>query len=603
VTFTGQGVSEDDDATGRAGILASARTAGRETRESLASVFRNRNLRRVQLSLVGSMIGDWAYATGVTVWAYGVGGATAVGIWVGIRLALMAVTAPLGAAVADRMSRKRLMVLCDLVRAVLVAGAAVCLVLETPAAVIFVLATLTALLGTPFRCAQRALMPALAETPDELTASNGTSSTVESLAFFVGPALGAMLLAVADVEVVFFLNAATFLWSMVMVTGIRMPAKPDTPEPVAAGSSGPVADSGDGAAADPVADPGDGAVPDDSPAEPAKESFLSEISAGFRSILADRDLLVVTILVCAQTVVAGASAVFAVVMAVEVLDVGAHGVGYLDSVLGVGAIVGGVLAIARTTKHRLAQDMTVGVFLWSIPLLLVTVWPSPIAAFATVCILGLANPLVDVNMDTIMMRMTPDAVLGRVFGSLEACLIATMALGSFVMPLLLHWWNLRVAMAIIGIPVAVLALVCLPRMRQLDAKLRAPAGLRLLQAIPMFAPLSPATVEGLAGSLTSLPVPAGAVVVREGEDSDRFFVIETGLVEVTQAGTVLRREGPGDFFGEIGLLRDVPRTATITAVEDTVLLVLGRQDFLDAVTGQREARLAADDIVSRRLTV
>jgi CRP-like cAMP-binding protein len=91
-------------------------------------------------------------------------------------------------------------------------------------------------------------------------------------------------------------------------------------------------------------------------------------------------------------------------------------------------------------------------------------------------------------------------------------------------------------------------------------------------------------------------------VLSEGGESDRFFIIESGLVEVTQAGAVLRREGPGEFFGEIGLLRDVPRTATVTAVEDSVFLVLGREEFLDAVTGQNDAYRAADDIVSLRLS-
>jgi CRP-like cAMP-binding protein len=119
----------------------------------------------------------------------------------------------------------------------------------------------------------------------------------------------------------------------------------------------------------------------------------------------------------------------------------------------------------------------------------------------------------------------------------------------------------------------------------------------------MFTPLTLATVEALARKLVRAAVSAGDVVLLEGEESDRFFVIESGLVEVTQGGAVLRREGPGEFFGEIGLLRDVPRTATVTAVEDTVLRTLGRDEFLAAVNGQREAFLAADDIVSRRLTV
>ena len=140
----------------------------------------------------------------------------------------------------------------------------------------------------------------------------------------------------------------------------------------------------------------------------------------------------------AQTVVAGATAVFPLVMAVEILHTGAKGVGLLDSASGLAAIFGGIFAIARATKHKLGQDLIVGVFLWSFPLILVTIWPSPIAAFVAMAFLGFANPLVDVNVFTVIQRLTPDAVLGRVFGAFETCLIGTMALGSAITPVMLH---------------------------------------------------------------------------------------------------------------------------------------------------------------------
>ena len=554
-------------------VLEGARSAVRETSQSLRCVFRNPNLRRIQLALAGSMIGDWAYATAVAVWAYGVGGASAVGIWTAIRLTLLAITSPMGATIADLRPRRKVMIASDLIRAGLVALAALCLVLDLPAATVFVVATVTSLVGSAFRPAQRALMPALANRPEELTASNGTSSTLESLAFFVGPAIGALLLGVADVPVVFLVNACTFVWSALFVLGVRVPATDTRP--------GPVTPS------------------DDTP----KNSFLGEALAGFRTILRDRDLLVVTMQVSAQTVVAGASAVFTIVIAVDILGSGARGVGYLDSVLGVGAIVGGFVAIARVTRFKLAQDMTSGVVLWALPLLLVSLWPHPLAAFLAVALLGLGNPLVDVNMDTIFQRIAPDEVLGRVFGALETCLISTMALGAVLMPILVSWLGLRAGLAVVGVGVTVVALSGLPRMRSLDARLSRPAGIDVLRSIPMFAPLSPSVLETLARRLTPVRVPSGEVFIREGEASDRFYVIASGLVEVTQNLSVLRREGPGEFFGEIGLLRDVPRTATIIAVEDTQLLALEREDFLDAVTGQIDARSAAEDIVTRRLAV
>src|SRR3954453_9822406 len=201
-----------------------------EMRDSLVAVFRNPNLRRIQVAFAGSAIGDWAYATAVAVWAFGVGGAQAVGIFTAVRLALMAVTAPFAATLADRMDRKVLMILCDLARAVLVSLGAVFLFVDAPAWPIFLVAILAALLGSPFRTAQRALVPSLVERPEDLTASNGASSTIESIAFFVGPALGALLLGITNVEVVFLANVVTFLLSMLLIT--RLDVRPaDAPEP------------------------------------------------------------------------------------------------------------------------------------------------------------------------------------------------------------------------------------------------------------------------------------------------------------------------------------------------------------------------------------
>jgi MFS family permease len=561
------------------GMMGGARAALQETGSSLRSVFANPALRRLQLAFAGSMIGDWAYGTAVAVWAYGVGGATAVGVWIAVRMTLMALTSPLTATLADRLPRKAVMIGADLTRAVLVAGAALCLYLDTPAWPVFVLATAAALASTPFRAAQGAITPALANTPSELTASNGTSSTLESLSFFVGPAIGAALLAVGSVQLVFLLNAGTFLLSMLLVARIRVT----------------VAARAESTAAEPSPE---------ATADEAAESFLAETSAGFRSIWADKDLLLVILEVSVQTIIAGGSTVFMVVMAVEVLDSGPKGVGYLNSVLGIGAIIGGLVAISRAPKHKLAQDMTVGVVLWSLPLLLVTGWSSPVTVYAAMVALGLGNPLVDVNMYTIVQRITPDEVLGRVLGALEACAIGGMAVGSALTPLLLHWIGLRGTLAVLGAGVAVLALAGLPRMRALDRRLVPPATLPLLQGIEMFLPLSPTVQESLARALARLDVAAGAVVLQQGGVSDRFYIIESGRVRVTaDDGRVLREEGPGEFFGEIGLLRDVPRTATITAVEDTVLQTLDRDDFLAAVTGVSESRRMVEDLVARRLAV
>jgi len=556
--------------------LTSIGSAVRETGSSLSIVFRRAPLRRLNLALAGSLVGDWAYTTAVAVWAYDVGGAAAVGIWSTIRLALMAVVAPFGSALADRMSRKTLMVVCDLVRAVLVVAAAALVEWDGPVAAVYVLATLAPMFGTAFRPAQLALTPSLVENPQELTAANGVGSTLESLAFFVGPAIAGFLLAVADVATVFVLNATTFVLSAALVAGIRV-ASTAGPAPV-----GPAPDA------------------PHEPPEP-KVGFLSEAMEGFRVVRRSADLLLVFVIYSAQTVVAGASFVFGVAIAFDLTDLGASGLGWLDSTLGVGAILGGLLAIGLATRKRLASDFGWGVIFWALPLLLISIWPTAAAAFLAMAVIGAANPIVDINANTIIQRIAPDAVLGRVFGALESCLIATMALGALAMPALIAGPGLRWGLVILAVPIVAIGLAAMPHLRKLDRSVSEPEGVELLGSTPLFAPLARPLLESVAARMVRVEVPAGQAVVREGDVGDRFYVIESGSLAATFEGRPLSTMGPGDCFGEIALLRDVPRTATVTAVEDSVLQAVEREDFLAAMSGDRELMSRTESLAARRI--
>jgi MFS family permease len=545
-----------------------------ETTSSLATVIHNPGLRRVNLAFAGSSIGDWAYATAIVVWAYGVGGVTAVGVWGVVRLLLMTVVTPFASTVVDRLPRKTVMVGADLIRAVLVLAAAALIWADAPPVTVFVVATVVSLAGTPFRPAVAALLPSLVEAPEELTAANGTTSTVESLAFFVGPALGGLLLTVASVPVVVVFNALTFLFSAALTARIRVPVR--APLEVAEAA-------------------------DDASSSADEPSFIQEAFAGFRTIWAHRDIRLVTLVYCAQTVVAGASIVFGVAIAVEMTHFGSRGVGYLDSALGVGAILGGLLAIARATSGRLASDFGYGVVFWALPLLLIAVWPQTWAAFLSAFVIGVANPVVDVNAATIIQRLVPDELLGRVFGALETGLIAAMALGSIIMPVLISTVGLRWSLAALGIAIAVIVLPAMLRLRRLDEELAEPADLVLLRELPLFAPLDARSMELLAGRLVRISVEAGDVVIREGDEGDRFYIVEAGGVTASYRGEELSRLGPGEPFGEIALLRNVRRTATVVADVSTVLLALERSDFLSAVTGNSEVSNRADDLIARRI--
>jgi len=558
-------------------MIGAARSALGDTYGLFASVFRNPALRKLQFALLGSLIGDWASATALAVWVYGVGGAKAVGIYYTVRLLLMALSSPLTGTMADKLPRRLVMIGADLLRCVLFVAIALLIWAEASSVIVFVLFGVASLAISAFRPAQAAWLPSLANTPEELTAANGTSSTLESLSFFIGPAIGAFMLGFTDVSTVFLVNAATFLWSAALVASVKVPHR-EPVEPRRATE----AETAD---------------------EPEPRTFVGEIAHGFGTIRRDRDILMVGILLCIQTIVAGASAVFFVVLAVEILGTGPRGVGYIDSIFGVGAVIGGIVAIGRARRRKLAGDMFLGVVMWGLPLVIIWLVPHPVVVFAVMAMMGFGNPLVDVNFATLVQRISPQEVLGRVFATLEGACILTMALGSFTMPFLIDWLGFEESLAFLGIATTLLALPWLARVRRLDARLGVPPSLTLLEAIPLFAPLTPATVESLARKLSRLEVPAGTTVIVEGQQSDRFYIIEHGSVAVSHGDTLVRHETDGDFFGEIGLLRDIPRTATITADQDTVLQVLERDDFLAAITGQDDAHRAAEAVVSRRIAI
>ena len=551
------------------GVVAAAVS---DTGDALKTVFTNPGLRRLNLAFGGSLIGDWAYATAIAVWAYGIGGAKLVAVWAVIRLLLMAVVTPFTATLADRHNRKMILVGSDLVRLVLIVSAAVGIWADATI-LVFVLAGTASVVGTPFRPAFRALMPSQVTRPEELTASNGTSSTLESLSFFVGPAIAGLLLATTSVPVILLFDAATFAWSALLISGVHSSQPGRTPTTSEDGTQVEEEDAG----------------------------FLRDMVEGFTYMLRHADLRLILVLICAQTVVAGASAVFVVSVAFDLVDLGAQGVGYLESALGLGALLGGFIAISRASANRLGGDFAVGVILWSLPLVLVAIWPTAAVALLVMAIIGLANPLVDVNMDTMLQRLTPDRLLARVFGTLESACIGFMAVGAGLMPLLMEVFGIRWALAVLGLAITLVVVPALPRLHRLDLTLKAPTGLPLLQAIPMFAPLSSPMLESLARQLTMHQVSAGSPVFLEGDVGDAFFVIESGEVRIGHGDTALRTEVPGDYFGEIALLRDVPRTADAVAVVDTVLRRLDRAVFLDAITGDTDAANAAESVVSRRL--
>jgi MFS family permease len=535
-----------------------------ESLRAFAAVFHNEDLRRLELAWSGSIIGQWGYEVALAVFAYRAGGAAAVGLVGLVRLLPAAFVAPFAALLGDRFPRKRVMVAADLVRACAMGGAAAAVFGGAPAAAVYALAVVTALTSTAFQPAQAALLPALARSPEELTAANATSTTLESVGFFIGPALGGLLLAVTSVGAVFSVTAGLFLWSALVLGRMSAESRGDT-----------------------VVEP---------------ESIVREALAGFRAIASEGRLRLLVGLYGAQTLAAGVLRVLLVVTALRILDLGPSGVGFLNSAVGVGALAGMLVVLAVIGTRRLAGVFQLGLVLWGVPLALLGIWPSVAAAILLFGVLGIGNTLVDVAGLTLVQRAAPEQVRARVFGVLESVLLATIGIGAILAPLLTAAFGPRGALIAAGGGLTALALPFWRPLERLDAATAGPGPeLALLREIPMFALLPPVPLEQLASSLSRVRVAAGDDVFRRGDAGDRFYVIGAGEAEVALGDRPRVTLGPGAYFGEIALLRDVPRTATVTARTDLELYALERDDFLAAVTGHAPSAEAAEAVIAARL--
>jgi MFS family permease len=536
-------------------------------RESLAAfgrVFRHPSLRRLQLAWVGSNVGGWAYSIAISIYAYREDGAYAVGL-IGFASWIAAGAAsPLAGLLGDRFPRVRVMVGSDLLRVVVLLVAAALVRADAESLVVYAVSLVGTVVSSAFRPAQAALVPELATTPEQLTAANVAASSTEGVGLFVGPALGGVLVAVIGIEATFVITAALFLWSALLVAGIHEPSRVR--------------------------------------AEAPSESLLREGLAGFRTIVAEPSLRLLSGLFAAQTFVDGALSVLMVVLALETMDIGASGLGLLNSASGIGGVAGAVLAAALVARSKLGRDFGIGIVFWGLPLVLVGIWAEPAFALAAFAVLGVANTIVDVAGDTLLQRSVDNDVLARTFGAMDGLMLITVGLGAVSAPVLIDLLGVRAAAIVVGALLPVLAVLSWRSLTRMDKRMPPrERELELLRSVPIFAPLPLPTLESLASLARRRTVRAGETIFRRGDRGDAFYVVENGTLTLSLDGEAPRELGPGDFFGEIALLRDVPRTGTIEATTDGELLELERNDFLGAVTGHAGAAAAAAGVVGARL--
>jgi MFS family permease len=534
---------------------------------AFGAVSRNKRLRRVEFAYASSVASETAYLVALGVFAYEAGGALAVGVVGLIRMLPAALATPFAALLGDRYSRERVLLFVALGSAIALASSAVIFYLGPVEALIYGLAAFHAAVSTLLRPALAALVPSLATTPEELVAANGVSMALEGVGTLIGPIVGGLLVAIASPGIAFAFGAAAYVLAMLLLTQVQV-----------AGGVAPAA------------------LPD---AHRTRDALV----AGLRVVVTEPSPRLVVALVGAQTLVRGALNVLIVVATFRLLGVDSAWVGYLTAAIGAGGLLGAVVSPALAGR-RLAVPFGVGLILWGAPIALIAAWPDPTVALVLLAVVGFGNSIEDVSVYTLLQRMVRDELLTRVFGVLFAFAVVGLGVGSIAAPALVAAFGVRGALIATGSFLMLATLVGWRRLVAIDAVALPPTReLSLLSAVPLFEPLSVAAKEHLASRLGARSVPAGATIVSEGEPGDYFYIVVEGHADVTIRGAHVRSQGPGDYFGEIALIRDVPRTATVTAREQMKLCTIRREDFLAVVTGHPAVRMAGEAVVRERLAM
>jgi MFS family permease len=556
-------------------------------------LLQNRPLTKLLIGEFISGIGDWLYIVAIFVVIYTqTNDAALLGIFGAVRLfPYILLSIPAGF-VADRFERRLVLLASDAFRGSIMILLTVLVIVHAPIAPIAALAIVAAGGSAFFYPAMGAYMPSLVRDERELGPANSAWASLQNVSYIIGPAIGGILLAVGGVEMAFILNAASFLVIIAILWTLPSKVRPadEVAEATAAAESAavPVA-----AAAVPAAPPA--AAIADAPAAEVPTTPAPPIADGPAVVappkLATVPLAGLGIIQFLAGFLGGGLQVLTTVLAIHVLNAGDAANGYLNAAIGIGGLLGAIASGVLVLRRGLGAPLVIGTIVLAAGMVVLGLIPNLLVALIAIGVVSAGALIVDIITTTIFQRIVPDALRGRWTGVFMTVSTISGAAGAFALPVLVVNVGAGLSLGATGLAmliatVAGLALIGAAATREPS---RFEATLAEVAKLPLFAGVPGSRLEAALAHMHETPATAGQVIVRQGEPADRFYMIESGSFVVIQeaapgaAPVVLRHLGANEVFGELGLLNQAPRSATVTAESDGVLLELAGKDFLKLV--------------------
>jgi predicted MFS family arabinose efflux permease len=533
---------------------------------------RNRDFRLLIGALTQSATGDWAYNVALVVYIYQ---HTHSAAWVSAatlgRMIPRFFASPYGGVIAERFERIHVMISADLIRFVLMGSLTVVALSDGPPWVAIAFAAGCSVAGCVYDPAMAAMTPQLLGEED-LAAGNALNEIINNVAIIAGPGVGAIVLALGSPSIVFGIDTATFAISALILSRVHTRSTPT----------------------DVTSDGGP----------------LKQVTVGIKALVGSRTALLLTAFPIATTMLYGVDAVLFVFLSRDKLGTGADGYGYLLVALGVGGVIAATFVNRLASKAKMSVILSVGMIVYAAPTAVLVSIHSPTLAFVVEVVRGVATLIVDVLAMTALQRSLAPELISRVFGVFWAIILAGLGLGTLVTPFLLRYAGLDTTLLLAGLVVPALVVVAYPWLASVDrvvskqAEILAPR-VRVLEQLGIFAAAAQPILERLAKDSQEIILETGVPVVREGEDADALYILVDGRVNVTARGERgrsdkhIRYMKSPSYFGEIGLLQGIPRTATVTTTEPTRLWRISGDDFLAALTESPLSASAASGVTMR----